>query len=75
MQRINICFGVILLFFVSCKDKADTGDEDVAPETVQTPVTVTTITTQTLNDYVDLNATSSFLQSNFIKASANGYLK
>jgi multidrug efflux pump subunit AcrA (membrane-fusion protein) len=30
---------------------------------------------QTLNDYVDLNATSSFLQSNFIKASANGYLK
>lgn len=75
MQRINICFVVILLFFVSCKDKADTGDEDVAPETVQTPVTVTTITTQTLNDYVDLNATSSFLQSNFIKASANGYLK
>jgi multidrug efflux pump subunit AcrA (membrane-fusion protein) len=70
-----MCFVVILLFFVSCKDKADTGDEDVAPETVQTPVTVTTITTQTLNDYVDLNATSSFLQSNFIKASANGYLK
>jgi multidrug efflux pump subunit AcrA (membrane-fusion protein) len=75
MQRINICFVVILLFLASCKDKADTGDEDVAPETVQTPVTVTTITTQTLNDYVDLNATSSFLQSNFIKASANGYLK
>jgi multidrug efflux pump subunit AcrA (membrane-fusion protein) len=65
----------ILLFFVSCKDKADTSDEAVAPETVQTPVTVTTIHMQTLNDYVDLNATSSFLQSNFIKASANGYLK
>jgi multidrug efflux pump subunit AcrA (membrane-fusion protein) len=65
----------ILLFFVSCKDKADTSDEAVAPETVQTPVTVTTIHMQTLNDYVDLNATSSFLQSNFIKAAANGYLK
>jgi multidrug efflux pump subunit AcrA (membrane-fusion protein) len=65
----------ILLFFVSCKDKADTSDEAVGPETVQTPVTVTTIHMQTLNDYVDLNATSSFLQSNFIKASANGYLK
>ncbi|SHE54369.1 efflux RND transporter periplasmic adaptor subunit [Flavisolibacter ginsengisoli] len=75
MQRINIYLATILLFFVSCKDKADTSDEAVAPETVQIPVTVTTIHMQTLNDYVDLNATSSFLQSNFIKASANGYLK
>jgi multidrug efflux pump subunit AcrA (membrane-fusion protein) len=75
MQRISIYFAAILLFLTSCKHKVAASDEDVAPESVQTPVTVTTITSQTLNDYVDLNATSSFLQSNYIKASANGYLK
>jgi multidrug efflux pump subunit AcrA (membrane-fusion protein) len=75
MQRVSLYLACISLLLASCKHKEDTSEEDVAPETVQTPVTITTIDTQTLTDYVDLNATSSFLQSNFIKASANGYLK
>jgi multidrug efflux pump subunit AcrA (membrane-fusion protein) len=75
MQKISLYVAGILLLLASCKHKEDASEEDVSPEAVQTPVTVTTIDTQTLNDYVDLNATSSFLQSNIIKASANGYLK
>lgn len=50
-------------------------DEDVDPASVQTPVTVTTISDTTLSDYAELNATSAYLQSNFIKASAAGYLQ
>jgi multidrug efflux pump subunit AcrA (membrane-fusion protein) len=66
----------MLLLLLACKHKESAEDEeDVAPDEVQTPVTVTSIETVPLNDYVELNATSSFLQSNFIKASANGYLK
>ncbi|HTE07457.1 MAG TPA: HlyD family efflux transporter periplasmic adaptor subunit [Flavitalea sp.] len=66
-----------LLFFIllnSCGDQPVTA-EAAASEEVQTPVTVTSIETVPLNQYVELNATSAFLQSNFIKASANGYLR
>lgn len=61
---------------VSCGHKqAAESDEEAAPPEVQTPVTVTTIETTPLRDSVVVNATSAFLQSNFIKASANGYIK
>ncbi len=75
MQKKYVFFGVLLLL-LSCKHKEDTTDEDgAAPEDVQTPVTITTVDTLPLMETVELNATSSFLQSNFIKASTNGYLQ
>ncbi len=75
MKRIHLLFGCLLLLLFACKSKeATSDDEEVAPEDVRTPVTVTSIETTDLNDYVELNATSSYQQSNFIKASANGYL-
>ncbi len=67
---------MLLLLLLACKNKEAATDEDgAAQEEVQTPVTVTTIDTLPLMETVELNATSSFLQSNFIKASANGYLQ
>lgn len=77
MKKINLIFGFFLLtLLISCKSKQKESDEEeVAAEDVRTPVTVTSIETSQLNDYVELNATSSYQQSNFIKASANGYLK
>jgi multidrug efflux pump subunit AcrA (membrane-fusion protein) len=75
MQKKYLFFGMLLLL-LSCKHTEDTPDEDrAASGDVQTPVTVTTIDTLPLMETVELNATSSFLQSNFIKASANGYLQ
>lgn len=75
MQTKYVFFGMLLLL-LSCKNKEAATDEDgTAQEGVQTPVTVTTIDTLPLMETVELNATSSFLQSNFIKASANGYLQ
>jgi multidrug efflux pump subunit AcrA (membrane-fusion protein) len=40
-----------------------------------TPVTVTTVSNQPLDDYIELNAVSAFLQKSYVKAIANGYLQ
>ncbi|MCR8561006.1 HlyD family efflux transporter periplasmic adaptor subunit [Mucilaginibacter sp. BJC16-A38] len=62
----------IVLFSCHGADKAD--DED-AKVTSQTPVTITTINDSTLTDYIDLNATSTILQKNYVKSNANGYIQ
>jgi multidrug efflux pump subunit AcrA (membrane-fusion protein) len=59
----------------SCAGKKEEKEEETSTEEVQTPVTVTTIGAEPLTEYVELNAMSSFLQSSFIKATANGYVK
>lgn len=66
------CLAAILLF--SCKNKPEAEAEPETTE-VQTPVTVTGIGNEELSEYVELNAISSYLQSSFIKATANGYIK
>jgi multidrug efflux pump subunit AcrA (membrane-fusion protein) len=58
---------------VSCKDKAEPKEEEITGPT-QTPVTITTIFKEPLIEYIELNATSSFLLKNYVKANANGYL-
>ena len=40
-----------------------------------TPVTVTTVDRNGLDDYIELNAVSAFLQKSYVKANANGYLQ
>lgn len=75
MKTIRLLLVCWLLILLSCKNKKAEDDENVAPEDVRTPVTVTSVETSSLKDYVELNATSTYRQSNFIKASSNGYLK
>jgi multidrug efflux pump subunit AcrA (membrane-fusion protein) len=65
--------GFSLLLF-SCKDKAPAADESDSVK-AQTPVTVTTVNDTSMISYIDLNATSVFLQKNFVKANANGYIQ
>lgn len=74
MQKL-LLYGLYFTLMISCRHKEAATDEEAEAETVQTPVTVTSIENTVLSEYEDLNATSSFLQSNFIKASANGYIK
>jgi Multidrug resistance efflux pump len=64
---------VLLLF--SCKSKKEAGEEEVHPDEVQTPVTIASISNETLTDYAELNATSAFLQNNIIKSNINGYIQ
>ncbi|RYY39167.1 MAG: HlyD family efflux transporter periplasmic adaptor subunit [Chitinophagaceae bacterium] len=73
MKLLPILPTLLLLF--SCKSKEAPAAEDAPAEETRTPVTVTSIKTAPLDTYVDLNATSTYLQSNFIKATANGYIK
>lgn len=69
---ITITCCILLLF--SCKSKDAEPPEEATADDVQTPVTVTTIETADLNDYAELNATSTYQQSSIVKAPANGYL-
>ena len=64
---------LILFLFASCKNKnAKTEEEAVA---VRTPVTVVKSSNEPMEEYVELNATSSFLQKWIVRANATGYLK
>ncbi|MXV51961.1 HlyD family efflux transporter periplasmic adaptor subunit [Pedobacter sp. HMF7647] len=49
-------------------------DEETAVES-QAPVTVTAIENAALSDSIELNATSSFLQKNYVNANAVGYIQ
>ena len=58
----------------------DSAKEKPAPEAKDsveegTPVTVTSVDRGGLNDYIELNAVSAFLQKSYVKAIANGYLQ
>lgn len=64
---------LVLSFFVSCM-RTTAVKVDGALD-VRTPVTVTTISTDPLTEYIELNAVSTFLQKGYVKANANGYLQ
>jgi multidrug efflux pump subunit AcrA (membrane-fusion protein) len=68
-------YAFMLTLLYSCKgaDKP-AGSEDAAVAS-QTPVTVTTVNDSSMVDYFDVSATSVFLQKNFVKANANGYIQ
>jgi multidrug efflux pump subunit AcrA (membrane-fusion protein) len=73
-SRIRPLHFVIVLFLLfACKGKAKK-DDDAENVKAQTPVTVTSISDSSLADYINLNATSAFLQKNYVKANAIGYI-
>jgi multidrug efflux pump subunit AcrA (membrane-fusion protein) len=73
MIRIILYFSLVV-FIASCAQKKEAESDD-EKTTVVTPVTVTGIETGPMAQYIELNATSTFLQKSVVKASANGYLK
>jgi biotin carboxyl carrier protein len=77
MRRKKLYLFIIALAGItSCNSKKDAPAETAAaPQEVKTPVTVTTVQTTTLDDSIQLNATSVFLQNNYIKSAATGYIK
>jgi multidrug efflux pump subunit AcrA (membrane-fusion protein) len=66
-------FLLVLFCLPSCKDNGTPGEE--TPVIIQTPVTVTRVGQDTLAEFIELNASSTFLLKNFVKANANGYLQ
>jgi len=74
MKKFSLYFLVLWSVMTSCESKKT--EEVVIEETETiTPVTVTSIATDPMVEYIELNATSTFLQQAFIKASSNGYIK
>lgn len=70
--------GIVLMGLVACHGKGDAPDEPAAdPATVETrtPVMTAPVTFTDLADTIELNATSSFLQSSYVRATATGYVK
>src|ERR1700732_2038001 len=63
-----------VLFLFSCKGKGNP-DDNADNVKAQTPVTVTSINDSSMTDYINLNAISAFLQKNYVKANANGYIQ
>lgn len=66
-------YGLLLLGFSSCKTGVKESKEE--EPVVITPVTVTTIQYEPMEEYIDLNATSVFLQKWIVRANATGYLQ
>jgi len=72
-RSVPVIYILILVAGISCLHRELETEE--AAVAVQTPVTVTSIEQQSLEEYVELNATSTFLLKNYIKANATGYLQ
>ncbi|KAA9038639.1 efflux RND transporter periplasmic adaptor subunit [Ginsengibacter hankyongi] len=71
--------GILLFFYlailtIGCGQK-NTSDNDEATVQPRTPVTVTSMSYDPLKEYIELNATSSFLQKSYIKSNLVGYVK
>jgi len=75
MRRMYFISFLFLMFLTYCKGKQNAAEEDAPVGEVQTPVTITSVTNETLTDYVELNATSAFLQDNIVKSNINGYIQ
>ena len=66
-------FAFLIVSGFSCANREpDTVDQAIP---VQVPVTVTGISQEPLEEYIELSATSVFLLKNYIKANATGYLE
>ncbi|MCL2597673.1 MAG: efflux RND transporter periplasmic adaptor subunit [Paludibacter sp.] len=65
---------MLCLLILSCHGKSKDDDEGQEQDAV-TPVTVTQYTIGDMQEVVELNATSVFLQKNQLKAITNGYIK
>lgn len=74
MKKISLYFLAVWIMAVACHSKTGQEQEEEQPAAI-TPVTVTAAAIDTMIDYIDLNATSVYLQKAVIKASANGYIQ
>lgn len=66
---------LISVSLFSCHSEKKSDDDQEGSAHTETPVTVTSITTGPMEEAVYLNATSSFMQKNYVKANANGYIQ
>jgi multidrug efflux pump subunit AcrA (membrane-fusion protein) len=69
-----VVFLFFAIIFMGCQQK-NTGDAGESPAEIRVPVTVTSISFKPLEDAVELNATSTYLQTNMVKSNLVGYIQ
>jgi hypothetical protein len=76
-MKSSFCLFVSLLALLlsSCHSKQTAESEEDATIASVTPVTIDTASTGAMSDYLELNAVSSFLKKNSVKAPASGYIR
>jgi multidrug efflux pump subunit AcrA (membrane-fusion protein) len=74
MQKTSAYILAFLILATTSCNNGQPAKEEAAAE-VKTPVSVTSVRDTVLTDYLELNATSTFLQNNYVKANANGYVQ
>lgn len=69
------CLYVLLwvIIVASCKSEKTPQQEPENPEVI-IPVTVTSLSTGSMTEYIELNATSAFLQKAYVRANTSGYI-
>ena len=73
---LNCLYGFLLVTAAaSCKGGTEKNATDEPVADVRTPVTVTQVSHDSLEETVEITAVSSFLQKSYVKANANGYLQ
>ncbi len=73
LKKYFFCLLLVILF-TACKHK-ETIETEATKVEATTPVTVTSINYEPLEDFVELNATSTFLQKSYVKSNITGYIK
>ncbi len=68
-------FVSFLLMLASCKQKEPTVQAEEEATETRTPVTVTHVTYAPVEEFIELNATSAYLQKSYVKANLTGYVK
>ena len=74
MKRSSIFFLFLVIAISSCKSKKTEETKEEEPAII-TPVTITSISNDPMAEYIELNATSAFLQKAYVKASTAGYIR
>src|SRR5215831_15358572 len=75
MTERRLYLFLIGIMLTTCHTKTAGTEDDSTPPQTQTPVTVTSVSSEPLTDYAVLQATSTFLQDNVVKSNINGYVK
>ncbi len=72
--RTTLFFFICLAFLIRCKSKDPAPADEAATET-HTPVTVTSVSYDPIEEFIELNATSTYLQKSYVKSNLTGYVK
>jgi len=74
INRIQICF-LLSILAMSCAHRQGEEETTTDESEIISPVTITEISQAPMVEYLELNATSTFIQKNVVKANVNGYVK